>query len=78
MTNDEIRRRAESAQSVLNNDIFKEVFDELKAEYISKWENSTDLDTKSREVYYNRVKAIQEVKREFIRLLNAAKFIDKG
>lgn len=76
--NDEINKRALSAVSVLNNDVFNDVFVELKTSYITRWENTPEEDTKQREMLYNRVKAIQEVKREFIKLLNAKRIIDKG
>lgn len=78
MTNDEIKIKAINAQAILNNDVFNEIIDELKEDYIRKWENSKELDTNTREMFYNRVKAIQEVKRELIRLLNAKLILDKG
>ena len=77
MTHDEIRRRAINAESILNNDVFNDIFGELKSSYLSQWENSPEKDTESREMLYNRVKAIQEIKREFVKLLNAKRILDK-
>lgn len=78
MTNDEIKIKAINAQAILNNEVFNEIIDELKEDYINRWESSKELDTNTREMLYNRVKAIQEVKRELIRLLNAKLILDKG
>lgn len=78
MTNDEIKLKAINAQAILNNDVFNEIIDELKEDYINRWESSKEFDTNTREMLYNRVKAIQEVKRELIRLLNAKLILDKG
>jgi len=77
MDKSEIRRRAISAESILNNDVFNEIFGELKTSYLSQWESSNEKDTESREMLYNRVKAIQEIKREFVKLLNAKRILDK-
>lgn len=77
MTHEEIRLRALSAENILKDEVFNDVFEELKESYITKWENTPEDDQKQREMLYNRVKAIQEVKREFIRLLNAYKMINK-
>lgn len=76
MNKDDIDRRAMNAESLLNNDLFNETFSQLRDYYVKKWELSEDSDTKSREVFYNRLKAIQEVKREFIRALDAKKLTD--
>ena len=77
MDKSEIRRRAISAESILNNEVFNEIFGELKTSYLSQWESSNEKDTESREMLYNRVKAIQEIKREFVKLLNAKRILDK-
>lgn len=78
MTADEIRRKAESAESILNNDVFNSVWDEMRLAYIQRWETSVDGDKENRELFYNRLKALQEVKREFVRLVNAQRFLDRG
>lgn len=78
MTADEIRRKAESAQSILNNDVFNDVWDEMRSTYVTRWESSIDEDKENRELIYNRLKALQEVKREFVRLVNAQRFLDRG
>lgn len=77
MTNDEIQRRAEQANQVLYNPIFIEAFDKLKDVYYERWENTGEHEKQKRESIWNRLKAIQEVRREFIRILNAQKILEK-
>lgn len=78
MTVDETRRKAQAAESVLNNAVFNDVFEELRSTYMTRWEASPEEDTKSRELLYNRLKALHEVKRELIRAINAIRLIDRG
>lgn len=76
MTAEKIRQRANSAKAIVHNELFNEVFDNLKNTYIARWENTPDEDIKSRETLYNRVKALEEIKREFFREINAERFLD--
>ena len=65
------------AQRIINSDVFNEAFDELYQKWHKMWEDSTANDTKTREMAYNRVKAIQDVKREFVKLLNAKRMLEE-
>lgn len=77
MNYEEIKQEAILAEAILANDVFIEVFNTLQSDYHSKWENSKDLETKERELYYNKLRVLKEVKREFHRKINSKLVIDK-
>ena len=76
MTADEIRQRAEQSRQILYNPLFEETFEKLREQYITRWENTPDDEIKTREVLYNRLKALMEVRREFLKEINAEKFLN--
>jgi hypothetical protein len=75
MTADEIRQRAEQSRQILFNPLFEETFEKLKEQYTSRWENTADDEIQNRELLYNRLKALMEVRREFLKEINAEKFL---
>lgn len=70
------QERAVQAKLILDNPLFEEAIESCISRWKGEWERSAPEDTNSREIAYNRVKAIQEVRRELIRLLNAKKIIE--
>jgi len=71
MPNLTTRNKAIAAQALLNNELLNEIFTVIRERGLSEWERSSPSDTEIREMIYNRVKAIQEVKREMQRALDA-------
>lgn len=59
------------AQQIIDNPMFEEAVGTCISRWKGEWERTAPEDTTSREIAYNRVKAIQEVRRELIRELNA-------
>ena len=77
LTNQEKIQRAEQADQLLHNPLLLEVFDKIKNYNINKWITSVPSDTETREMCYNRHKAVLEIQREFEKILNAAKVLEK-
>jgi hypothetical protein len=53
--------RASEAQAILNNDLFKEAFETVKAAYTEAWLNSPARDTEGREKIYQFMQALTAV-----------------
>lgn len=71
----DIKTKAEEAGRILNSSVMIEAFSNIQEFWTRQWENSLDEDTKTREIAYNRIKAIHELKRELLKFKNAKYFI---
>ncbi len=55
--------KANEAELILKSDVFNEAVANLKAEYIQKWENSSEADTGFREDLHKAIRILPEVER---------------
>ena len=78
MTNQEIQERARQAKYILESEVFRDVVHDLGISYLQAWERTKDQEVVEREVCYRKHIALQEVKRELNKLLNAAKILEKS
>lgn len=74
---DSISRKALAAQQILDNEVFETTFETLRSECINRWETSDPSDKENRELLYNRLKALHEIKKSFVRMINAQKINEK-
>lgn len=70
-----VKQRAEEAQRILDNTVFQEAIDNAVAAFHKSWESSKQEDTNIRELAYNRIKAIHDIKRELVKFVDAKHFI---
>ena len=71
-----LSEKASEAYRILNSPIFDELFEGRIRFWTGTWERTSPEDVQSRELAYHRVKAIQEVKSELIKLLNAKRIAE--
>ena len=62
--------RAEEAQRIYKSQIFNEAWEELRKVLTEKLLNTDPLDKDIRELHYNRIKLLDELKEALIRILN--------
>ena len=62
--------RAEEAQRIYKSQIFNEAWEELRKVLTEKLINTDPLDKDIRELHYNRIKLLDELKEALIRILN--------
>ena len=62
--------RAEEAQRIYKSQIFNEAWLELRKVLTEKLINTDPLDKDIRELHYNRIKLLDELKEALIRILN--------
>jgi hypothetical protein len=65
--------RGNKAKAILESDLFNESFDLLKADYIREWENSKLSEGPRRELLYNMVANLSDVKLHFQTVLETGK-----
>ena len=64
--------KAHEAETILNSEVFKIAFENLKSEYLSMWEESKELDSNLREKLYLAIKNLTTVEKH-LRIL-----VEKG
>ena len=62
--------RAEEAQRIYKSQIFNEAWEELRKVLTEKLLNTDPLDKDIRELHYNRIKLLDELKEALIRIMN--------
>ena len=62
--------RAEEAQRIYTAEIFNDSWEELRKILTEKLINTDPLDKEIRELHYNRIKLLDEVKEALIRIMN--------
>ena len=62
--------RAEEAARIYKADLFNEAWEELKKILTEKLINTDPLDNEIREMHYNRIKLLDELKEALIRIMN--------
>ena len=62
--------RAEEAQRIYTAEIFNDSWEELRKVLTEKLINTDPLDKDIRELHYNRIKLLDELKEALIRILN--------
>ena len=62
--------RAEEAQRIYKSQIFNEAWEELRKVLTEKLINTDPLDKDIRELHYNRIKLLDELKEALIRIMN--------
>lgn len=67
----DLTEQAREADIILNSTVFNTAFDNVIENSIGTWERSQDAEKDVREAAYFKVKAIREVRRELIKILNA-------
>lgn len=72
MDNIEIIRESKEAEDILNSEVFKKAFVNLKTELLDAWENTPAKDQNLREAIYTSIKLLPEVEKH-LRIL-----IEKG
>ena len=63
--------RAEEAQRIYTAEIFNDSWEELRKVLTEKLINTDPLDKDIREMHYNRIKLLDELKEALIRIMNA-------
>ena len=72
-----VKQEAIQAQSLLDNEMLIGIFLDLEENCIKKWSSTTDAQSTERETYYHKHRAIQEVKRELRKRLDALKIQER-
>ena len=62
--------RAEEAQRIYTAEIFNDSWEELRKILTEKLINTDPLDKEIRELHYNRIKLLDELKEALIRIMN--------
>ena len=62
--------RAEEAQRIYTAEIFNDSWEELRKILTEKLINTDPLDKEIREMHYNRIKLLDELKEALIRIMN--------
>ena len=61
--------REEDAKRLLENDLFQEAFETLRAELMTRWENSSSNETEAREQIWLGLQLLQRVRRHLESIL---------
>ena len=64
------------AQQLLNNDAFKKGFEDLKLEYMDKWEKTPAGATEDREKYYLAVRMLKEIHAKILLYVEDKKYTE--
>jgi hypothetical protein len=64
---EEIVRRGEEAERLLNHDLLKEAFDGVAAQITNQWATTSPAEVQAREKLYLKLQVVQEV-REHLRI----------
>lgn len=65
--------RAARAQALLNDDLFKEAFDRLDAEYVKAWRETAARDDDARQRWWQAVNVLGKVREHFERVIQDGK-----
>ncbi len=68
--------RALQAQSLIDNELLKEAFDNLEASYIEAWRNSNLQDQTAREILFHAINMVGKVKEDLRRTIANGKLAE--
>ena len=69
--------RAAKAQNLMNDDLLKEAFAKLEADYLEFWKNTPVRDQDARERVFHAINVIGKVKQHLITVLSDGKMAQK-
>lgn len=65
--------RAARAKALVEDDLFRDAFKILEAEYIKAWTNTTEVETQARENYWRAINMLGDVKNHLKTIIDDGK-----
>ncbi len=75
-TDEELKRRAERAHRLLEDDILTEAFETARQIFQAEWANSDPSEQNIREIAWAKVRSLEEVKRVLETIVAEGEFIE--
>lgn len=75
MTEDQKIRRANEAQALLTNEVYREAWASLDAALIAEWSRTSPLDAQNRERYFHQLTGLRAVKEKLERWVAEGKAV---